>query len=56
MARTHPLGRGSDNTGSEARSGWKLNLQPKLRADALKNDAVTIGLEREGRGHQSGTK
>lgn len=45
MERTQPLTRGTESTGLEVRMGWKENLQPKLKAESLKKEADTIGLE-----------
>lgn len=45
MASTQPRLQGTDTTGFEQTIGLKENLQPKLKALSLKNDAVTIGLK-----------
>lgn len=46
MDKAHPLLSGATKTGFEVRRGRNVNLQPKLRAESLRNETVTIGLEK----------
>lgn len=41
---THPLSRGKQKIGFDTRIGLKVNLQPKLSMESLKNETDTIGL------------
>lgn len=41
---THPLSKGRQKIGFDTRIGLKVNLQPKLSMESLKNETDTIGL------------